>query len=107
MRTTHDQRAGEYGAVSIKTLLVLFLAGVVIFAVIKFVPVYTEKRQIIFDVEELANKSAVRNMREDDVCISGRLHRYGGQHATILGCNFDLSDDATSIVLNFPPQIPR
>jgi hypothetical protein len=62
-----DSRAGERGAVSIKTLFTFLAIGVIVFAVIKFTPVYTEQRQIIFDVEEMAQKASVRNLKEVDV----------------------------------------
>lgn len=62
-----DSRAGERGAVTIKTLLSFLLVGVVIFIAIKMVPVYVEQRQVIFDVDDLANKAAVRNLKEADV----------------------------------------
>ena len=67
MNTTSRTRAGERGAVSIKTLLTFAAVGIVIFSIIKIVPVYTEERQIIYDVDELANKSAVRNLKEEEV----------------------------------------
>jgi hypothetical protein len=62
-----DSRAGERGAVSIKTLFTFVAVGVVVFAAIKFIPVYTEQRQIIYDVDEMAQKASVRSLKEDDV----------------------------------------
>ena len=62
-----DSRANERGAVSIKTLLTFVTIAVILFAAIKLLPVYTEQRQIIYDVEELANKAAVRNLKEDEI----------------------------------------
>jgi hypothetical protein len=62
-----DSRAGERGAVSIKTLFTFLLIGAVVFAAVKLVPVYTEQRQVIYDVDDLANKAAVRNLKEDEV----------------------------------------
>jgi hypothetical protein len=62
-----DSRAGERGAVSIKTLLTFVVVGVVIFTAIKFIPVYTEQRQVIFDVEEMAQKASVRGLKEEDI----------------------------------------
>lgn len=62
-----DSRAGERGAVNIKTLLTFIVVGVVIFAAIKIIPVYTEQRQIIYDVDEMAQKASVRNLKEDEV----------------------------------------
>ena len=62
-----DARAGERGAVSIKTLLTFVTIGVVLFTAIKFIPVYTEQRQVIFDVEEMAQKASVRGLKEEDI----------------------------------------
>ena len=67
MKITTHTGAGERGAVTIKTLLTFALIGIVVFSVIKVAPVYTEQRQVVFDVDELANKTAVRNLKEDDV----------------------------------------
>jgi hypothetical protein len=62
-----NSRAGERGAVSIKTLLTFFIIIAVGFSAFKVLPIYTEQRQIIFDVDELANKAAIRNLKEDEV----------------------------------------
>ena len=67
MNNLSNTRASERGAISMKTLLVLVLAAATIFSIFKFVPVYTEQRQVIFDTDELANKAAVRNMKTDEV----------------------------------------
>lgn len=67
MNNLSKARAGERGAISMKTLAVLLLSGMAIFAVLKIAPVYTEQRQVIYDFDELANKSAVRNLKMDDV----------------------------------------
>ena len=67
MKTTDQPHAGERGAVTIKTLLTFAFVGALLFSVFKVVPVYTEQRQVIFDVDELANKSAVRNLKEEEV----------------------------------------
>lgn len=62
-----DARSGERGAISIKTLLVLAALAIVAFIVIKVAPVYVDERQITFKVEDLANKSAVRNSKDADI----------------------------------------
>jgi len=62
-----DSRTGERGAVTIKTLLIFVAIGVVIFTAVKFIPVYTEQRQIIFDVDEMAQKASARNLKEGEV----------------------------------------
>ena len=61
------QRAGERGAVSFGTLLGLLAVGALIFVVIKVFPVYTEERRVKYDVEELANKSAVRDTKTEEI----------------------------------------
>ena len=62
-----NHRASERGAVSIKTLFTFALVGAVILTLVKILPVYAEQRQIIYDVDELANKCAIRNIKTDDV----------------------------------------
>jgi hypothetical protein len=62
-----DSRANERGAVSIKTLLTFLLIAAIGFSAWKVLPIYTEQRQIIYDVDELANKAAVRNLKEDEI----------------------------------------
>ena len=60
-------RAGERGAISIKTLLILFAVAVAAFLIMKFVPVYVEQRKLMWDIEELARIAAVRNWKEDKI----------------------------------------
>jgi hypothetical protein len=67
MKSTTNTGMGERGAASIKTVLAFLLIGVVVFSLIKVAPIYTEQRQIIYDLEELASKVAVRNSKEDEV----------------------------------------
>jgi len=62
-----DSRAGERGAVHIKTILMLFVAASVVLLAIKLVPVYVEQRGVIYDVEELARIAAVRGWKEDRI----------------------------------------
>jgi hypothetical protein len=64
-----DSRAGERGAVNIKVALMLFAAAVLVFVVIKIVPVYIEQREIIYEVDELARISAVRGWKEDKINV--------------------------------------
>ena len=63
--TGTDARPQERGAISIKVLLALVLLGIAAFLVIKIAPVYVNERQVTFKVDDLANKSAVRNSKED------------------------------------------
>jgi uncharacterized membrane protein len=62
-----DTRQRERGAISIKNLLALLLVVVAALVLIKVTPVYVDERQVIYKVEDLANKSAVRNSKEDDI----------------------------------------
>lgn len=62
-----DMRHRERGAISIKNLLALVLVVVGALVLIKVTPVYVDERQVIYKVEDLANKSAVRNSKEDDI----------------------------------------
>lgn len=65
--TGTDARSRERGAISIKVLLGLLLVGAAAFVVIKVAPVYIDERQVTYKVDDLANKSAVRNSKEDDI----------------------------------------
>lgn len=65
--TCTNARSGELGAISIKAILVLFLLLAATFLVIKIAPVYVDERQITFKVDDLANKSAVRNTKDADI----------------------------------------
>lgn len=65
--TGTDALPQERGAISIKVLLMLVLLGAATFIVIKIAPVYIDERQVTFKVDDLANKSAVRNSKEDDI----------------------------------------
>jgi len=65
--TGADARPREHGAISIRVLLTLILIGTAAFIVIKIAPVYIDERQLAFKVDDLANISAVRNLKEDDI----------------------------------------
>jgi len=65
--TDAEARSHERGAISIKALSMLVLLAAVTFTVIKIAPVYIDERQVAYKVDELANKSAVRNSKEDDI----------------------------------------
>ena len=62
-----DSRAGERGAANIKTVIMLFIAALVVVLAVKLVPIYIEQRGIIYDVEELARIAAVRGWKEDKI----------------------------------------
>ena len=65
--TGSNARPRERGAISIKVLLGLVLVGFAAFVVIKVAPVYIDERQVTYKVDDLANKSAIRNSKEDDI----------------------------------------
>src|SRR5215510_13310096 len=60
-------RPGERGAISIKALLGLLLAGAVAFGVLKVAPVYIEQQKVVHEVNELARIAAVRGWKEDRI----------------------------------------
>ena len=60
-------RPGERGAISIKVLLGLLLAGALAFGVLKVAPVYIEQQKVIHEVNELARIAAVRGWKEDRI----------------------------------------
>lgn len=62
-----DARAGERGAVSIKAVLIFVVIGIIAFVVIKIAPEYVDERQVVYKIDDLANKSAVRNSKDDDI----------------------------------------
>ncbi|HWP44511.1 MAG TPA: hypothetical protein VNO14_14795 [Blastocatellia bacterium] len=61
------ERAGERGAVSIKTLVTFVVLAAAAFVVIKIAPVYIEERELTHEVSELARISAVRNYKEAEI----------------------------------------
>lgn len=64
---TNDPRAGERGAISIKTLFTFIVIAVSGYLIIQLAPVYIEQRKVIHDVEELARIAAVRSWTEDKI----------------------------------------
>lgn len=62
-----DGRAGERGAVTIKTIVVVFFLLCVVFVGMRVVPIYVEQRKIIYDVEELARIATVRGYKDDRI----------------------------------------
>jgi uncharacterized membrane protein len=75
---SRNPRAGERGAVSIKTIITVFIVACVAFVVMKIAPVYIEQRKVIYDVEELARIAAVRNFKDDK--ITAELGRICGSY---------------------------
>jgi hypothetical protein len=64
---SRESRARERGAVSIKTIVILFVLFCAAFLVLKLVPVYVEQRKVIFDVEELARIATVRSFKDERI----------------------------------------
>lgn len=62
-----DRRAGERGAVTIKTILTIFFLVCAAFLVMRFAPVYVEQRKVIYDVDELARIATVRGYKDDRI----------------------------------------
>jgi hypothetical protein len=65
--TGTGSRAGERGAISIKALLGLLLAGALAFTVLKVAPVYIEEQKVVHEVNELARIAAIRGWKEDRI----------------------------------------
>ena len=65
--THYEARAGERGAVTIKSILVIFLVLAIAFVLIKVTPVYVEQRQLTYKVDELANKISVRMPKQEEI----------------------------------------
>src|SRR5262249_24283776 len=76
-KITGDQSA-ERGARSIKNLLVLLVLAAAAFVVIRIAPVYVEQQKVIHDVDDLANKAAVRGMKEEK--INQEIKRIRGEY---------------------------
>ncbi|HEY3136075.1 MAG TPA: DUF4845 domain-containing protein [Blastocatellia bacterium] len=72
------EHSAERGAISIKTLLVLVVLVAAAFVVIKIAPVYVEQQRIVHDVDDLANKAALRAMKEDK--INQEIKRIRGEY---------------------------
>lgn len=73
-----NARSGERGAVSIKALLIMLAAAAVLFAVIKFVPVYVEQNKLIYDVDELARVASLRGYEDEK--ITRDIERIRGEY---------------------------
>ena len=65
--TGTETRPGERGAISIKALLGLLLAGALAFGVLKVAPVYIEQQKVVHEVNELARIAAIRGWKEDRI----------------------------------------
>jgi len=78
MNKITGDRSAEHGAISIKTLLVLLVLAAAAFVVIRIAPVYVEQQKVIHDVDDLANKAAVRGMKEEK--INQEIKRIRGEY---------------------------
>jgi len=69
MKTTAkiNERAGERGAITIKTAFTFVLLGIAAFLLVKIAPVYVEERGVKIEIDELARISAVRNLKKEDI----------------------------------------
>ena len=92
---SRDKRAGERGAVSIKTVLMIFLFLGAVFLGMKLVPVYIEQRKVMFDVEELARIAAVRGYKEEK--ITPEIGKICGNYDLPEGSISFLKRDAQSV----------
>jgi hypothetical protein len=64
---SRESRARQRGAVSIKTIVILFFLFCAAFLMLKLVPVYVEQRKVIFEVEELARIATVRSFKDERI----------------------------------------
>ena len=92
-----ESRAGERGAVSIKSIVIVFFLLCTAFLMLKMVPVYVEQRKVIYDVEELARIAAVRNLREDK--ITAELGKICGTYELPSGSISFLRREGQSVVI--------
>jgi hypothetical protein len=75
---SRESRAGERGAVQIKTVVIVFFLLCTAFLMLKLVPVYVEQRKVIFDVEELARIATVRSYT--DARITPEINKIRGTY---------------------------
>jgi hypothetical protein len=102
--TRTDARPNERGAISIKALLALVLAGVAIFLVIKIAPVYIQQQQLIHDVDELARAASLRGYKEER--ISKDIKRIRDEYnLPENGINFHSRDKDLQIAVGYQKDI--
>lgn len=110
-----NSRSGERGAVSIKALLSILLAGIAVFVVLKIVPVYTEQRSLLYDIDELARVSALRNYKGEKISQSIKnLHQQYDlpedsiklvEHDRVVKIEVDYSKDIDFLVTSYKWQV--
>jgi hypothetical protein len=91
----NEERPRELGAISIKALGMLVVAVIAAFLVIKIAPVYVDERQVTFKVEDLANKSAVRNSKEEVI----------NKAIEAIRAEYDLPEHSISLVSRDPGRV--
>jgi len=94
---SRDRRAGERGAVSIKTIVMVFLLACAVFLVMRLAPVYIEQRKVIYDVEEVARIAAVRGYKEEK--ITPELGKISGTYELPEGSISFLRRDGSNVLI--------
>lgn len=97
-------RDTERGAVSLKAVFLLLVAAVLVFTLIKFVPVYVEQQQLKHEIDELARTAAVRNWNDDRIGLEVKrlLTEYSLPDGSI---NFASKDRRVKVVLGYKRDI--
>lgn len=93
--TGADARPRERGAISIRVLLTLILIGIAAFIVIKIAPIYIDERQLAYKVDDLANISAVRNLKEDDI----------NKRIEVIRKEYELPENSINLVSREPGRV--
>jgi len=97
-------RAGERGAIHIKTAIMIAVAASVLFLILKLGPVYIEQRKVMYDVEELARIAAVRGWKEDK--IAPEINKIRGAYELPEGSiNLVSRDQAVHIAVGYIRKI--
>ena len=106
MKTDLETRSRdrERGAVSLKAVFGLFVAAALVFTLIKFVPVYIEQQQLKHEIDELANKAAIRNLSDDKIALDVKklLTDYSLPDGSI---NFVAKDRRVKVVVGYKRDI--
>jgi hypothetical protein len=94
---SRETRTGERGAVSIKTIVMVFILLSAVFLVMKLAPLYIEQRKVIYDVEEVARIAAVRGYKEER--IAPELGKLCGTYELPEGSISFLRRDGPNVVI--------
>src|SRR5262249_13538994 len=99
-----DLRRAERGAVSIKTLMIFAILGIVAFLAIKIAPVYIEQQEVAHEVNELVRLAAIRGWKEDR--ISQDIKRISSSYNLPAdGINSTGRDKVVQIAVNYQRSI--